>query len=69
MGERYQIQSLLQAGLTQTAIARQLCIHRSTISRELARNTPKRGRTARTYIGEHAQAKTDIRHQNKNKKI
>jgi IS30 family transposase len=69
LGQRYQIQSLLQAGLTQTAIAFQLGVHRSTISRELARNIPKRGRTAHTYVGEHAQAKTDIRHQKKNKKI
>lgn len=68
LGQRYQIESLLQAGLTQTAIANQLGVHRSTISRELRRNTPKRGRTAFSYIGEHAQSKTQKRHSNKSKK-
>lgn len=69
LGQRYQIQSLLQAGLTQAAIAQQLEVHRSTICRELQRNVPKRGRTAFKYIGEHAQRKTDQRHSEKTKKV
>ncbi len=69
LGQRYQIQSLLKAGLTQTAIADQLGVNKSTISRELGRNTPKRGRTASKYIGEHAQRKTNQRHRHKNKRV
>ena len=65
LAQRYQIQSLLQAGLNQSSIAKQLEVHRSTISRELKRNTPNRGRTATPYIGEHAQRKTDSRHSSK----
>lgn len=67
LGQRYQIQGLVQAGLNQSAIATQLKVHRSTISRELKRNTPQRGRTAFQYIGEHAQNKTDLRHLDKPK--
>ena len=69
LAQRYQIQSLLQAGLNQSSIAKQLEVHRSTISRELKRNTPNRGRTATPYIGEHAQRKTDSRHSSKAKQI
>ncbi len=36
--ERYQIQALLEAGLTLTAIADQMDRHKSTISREIGRN-------------------------------
>lgn len=68
-GQRYQIQSLVQLGLNQSAIATHLGVHKSTISRELERNTPKRGRTATQYIGEHAQVKTDHRHCVKAKQV
>ena len=44
--QRYQIQSLLQTDATQTRIAAILQAHKSTISRELSRNTAKRGRGA-----------------------
>lgn len=37
--ERYQIQALLNAGLTVTAIAGQMNRHKSTISREIGRNS------------------------------
>lgn len=69
LGQRYQIQSLFNIGLSQTKIAEQLSVHRSTISRELKRNIPKRGRTAGLYIGEHAQQKTDKRHSDKTKRV
>ncbi len=41
--ERYQIQALMKAGLTQIEIARILGRHKSTISRELARGSGRRG--------------------------
>jgi IS30 family transposase len=61
--QRCQIQCLLQADFSQVKIASILCVHRSTISRELKRNLPKRERTVNTYITEHAQSKTTSRHQ------
>jgi IS30 family transposase len=41
--ERYQIAALMKAGHTQSEIARLIGRHKSTISRELARNTGQRG--------------------------
>lgn len=37
-GQRYQISGLKKAGFTQTAIALEVGVHQSTISRELAGN-------------------------------
>ena len=42
-GKRYQIYSLIGIGLTQVEIAKQVDVHPSTISRELSRNTGRRG--------------------------
>ncbi|WP_143751881.1 helix-turn-helix domain-containing protein, partial [Maribacter sp. 4U21] len=42
LSQRYQIQSLLQVGFTQTQIALELGGNKSTISRELKRNIPTR---------------------------
>jgi IS30 family transposase len=67
--QRYQIESLSKAGLSQTGIASLIGVHRSTICRELKRNTPTRGRTAGQYIGVHAQGKTDLRHSVKAKQV
>ncbi|MGB5941909.1 MAG: IS30 family transposase, partial [Leeuwenhoekiella sp.] len=69
LGQRYQIQSLLGAGLSQIQIAVQIGVHRSTVSRELKRNIPGRGRTAGRYIAHHAQDKTDGRHSAKPKQV
>ncbi|MGE0930845.1 IS30 family transposase [Peijinzhouia sedimentorum] len=69
LAQRYQIESLSKAGLSQSEIASVIGVHRSTIWRELKRNTPKRGRTASQYIGDHAQRKTDLRHSAKPKRI
>jgi len=69
LSQRYQIQSLLQVGFTQTRIALELGVNKSTISRELKRNMPTRGQTAYTYVAEHAQRKTSYRHLNKAKAI
>jgi IS30 family transposase len=67
--QRYQIESLLQAGLSQTSITSILKVNKSTISRELKRNVAKRGRTAHVYKAEKAQSKTALRHRYKSKQI
>ena len=67
--QRYQIEALLQAGLSQTLIANQLGVHRSTISRELRRGIALRGRTAGVYVATNAERKTRNRHKHKYKKI
>ncbi len=41
--QRYQIYALMKAGLSQTAIARIIGVHKSTISREMRRNRGLRG--------------------------
>lgn len=46
LAQKYQIQSLLQVGLTRTRIAKELEGSKSTISRELKRNTPTKGQTS-----------------------
>ena len=42
-GQRYQIKALLDIKCTQTEIARQLGVNKSTISREVQRNQGQRG--------------------------
>ena len=42
-GERNQVYALKKAGLTQCAIADQICVNKSTICRELKRNAGLRG--------------------------
>ena len=69
LAQRYQIEPLLKAGLSQAGIAPVIGVHRSTICRELKRNTPTRGHTAKRYIGGHAQRKTGFRHSAKAKQI
>ena len=54
--QRYQISALLDNDLTQTEIAQTVGVHKSTISRELRRNTGKRG-----YRPKQAQGFTDER--------
>jgi IS30 family transposase len=60
---RYQIESLLGAGLTQSAIAAQLNCSQSTISRELSRNKGKHG-----YAALRAQQRCQERHRSKPKR-
>ena len=55
-GQRYRIAILLKAGLNQTQIAKQLEVHKSTISRELGRNRGKR-----SYRPKQAQRLADAR--------
>lgn len=67
--QRYVIDRLLKQGKSQSEIANMLGYHKSTISRELRRNTPKRGRGAKEYNPQRAQQKADRRHKEKNKHI
>ena len=67
--QRYQIEALLQLGMKQKKIAEAIKVNPSTISRELARNTAKRGRTAGEYLADNAQRKTELRHHNKPKVV
>lgn len=67
--QRYQIEALLQAGLTQTNISKQLGVHKSTVSRELKRSIPKRGRGSGKYSASNAEKKTRLRHHHKHKRV
>lgn len=67
--QRYQIQAFVKAGMSQKWIAEEIGVHPATISRELSRNTAKRGKTAGTYVAANAQRRTDQRHQNKPKLV
>lgn len=67
--QRYKLEAYLKTGKTQTEIAFLLEVNKSTISRELRRNIPKRGRGAKIYSARKAQVKTDVRHQKKNKYV
>lgn len=66
--QRYQIEVLIQTGFKQTMIANVLGVHRSTISRELKRSIPKRGRGFGEYSASNAQKKCTARHKQKNKR-
>lgn len=67
LAQRYEIASYLKVGKTQTEIAALIGVHKSTISRELKRNIPKRGKGAKSYVALNAQKKTDSRHTEKPK--
>ena len=45
--QRYQIYAFLKAGFSQSAIANEIKVHKSTISRELVRNSGKKGYRAK----------------------
>ena len=65
--QRYKLESYLEAGKNQSQISLLLGFHRSTISREIARNVAKRGIGAKVYSADKAQTKTDKRHHLKQK--
>ena len=67
--QRYQIQALFNAGMTQKSIAASTGVHPSTISRELSRNTAKRGVTALVYVATNAHRRAIDRHRQKAKCI
>jgi IS30 family transposase len=65
--QRYKIEAYYLDGKAQTEIATLLLVNKSTISRELKRNIPKRGVGAKKYVAIKADNKTRIRHQTKAK--
>ena len=65
--QRYVIGRLLKADKSKTEIAMAIGVDRSTIYRELKRNTAKRGRGAKLYKPDNAQKKTELRHKIKPK--
>lgn len=67
--QRYQISALLETGTKITQIAKIVGVNKSTVSRELKRNTPSRGRTAGSYVAEHAHQKASRRHCVKRKSV
>lgn len=62
-GQRYQIEILLREGFNQSQIANLIGKHKSTVSRELRRNTTDKG-----YIARLAQTETKARHFEKKKR-
>jgi len=48
--QRYQIESLKKAGLNQTAIAKIVGVHKSTVCREFKKNILLRGSGAKIYV-------------------
>jgi IS30 family transposase len=69
LAQRYQIEALLQSGMSQILIANQLGFHRSSISRELKRSIALRGRTSGCYVAENAEQKSKNRHKHKFKRV
>jgi IS30 family transposase len=65
--QKLKLEAYLESGKNQTQIAGLLGVHKSTISRELCRNVPKRGTGSKIYNASNAQVKTDNRHQFKHK--
>ena len=67
--QRYQIEALNRNGTSQTKIASIIGVSKSTVSRELQRNTGKRGRYSGEYNARVAQNRTEERHRLKRKRI
>jgi IS30 family transposase len=67
--QRYQIEALWKAGMKQNIIAKQIGVHRSTISRELNRNTPTQGIKNGLNGADQVQEKMQKRHRQKTKAL
>ena len=65
--QRYQIEALLETGITQTQIAVIIGVHKSTVSRELRRNKAAKGPYSKTYAGRIAQRRYSDRQLSKPK--
>lgn len=57
--QRYQISSLLKAGIKISTIAEQLNLHRSTLYRELKRNSRQRGSYDANYANQYAEIRKE----------
>lgn len=66
ISQRYEIYHLQKQGASHTAIAKSIGVHKSTISRELKRNSDSRNGAYKVVL---AQKKSDKRHLNKPKSI
>jgi len=66
LDQRYEIQHLYNSGASNTFIAQSIGVHKSTISRELKRNSDKRNHSYKAIL---AHQKCLTRHVNKNKFI
>lgn len=69
LNQRYQIEALLETGITKSEIANIIGVHPATVYRELKRNIAQRGRTAGKYVANNAQRRTNERHRSKSKQI
>ena len=69
LAQRYQIEVLRSIGNNQTFIVSVIAVNKSTVSRELKRNVPKRGIGAKVYKADKTQQKTEIRHKEKPKQV
>jgi IS30 family transposase len=67
--QRYQIEALLETGISKSEIADIIGVHLATVYRELDRNTARRGRTAGEYVATNAQRRTSSRHKCKPKQV
>ena len=70
--KRYGIYSLLKTGQTQSKIAEVISVHKSTVSRELKRNSGKRGyrpKQADAFAKDRQQGKSKDRIDNRTIKI
>lgn len=65
--QRYVIESYHKIGMRQYQIAKEVGVSASTISRELKRNIPKRGKGSKEYVASKAQKNTMARHTYKHK--
>ena len=63
------MESLITGEHNQSSIAKIIGVNKSTISRELKRNVPKRGIGAKVYCAQKAQSKTETRHKEKPKQV
>lgn len=67
--QRYALEAYIRAGKNYSEIAQLMKVHKSTIGREIKRNTNKRGIGANIYNATKAQSKTAHRHYSKPKEI
>lgn len=67
LNKRQRIKALLDEGFNQSQIARNIGVHRSTISRELSRNVANPDSTGNNYCPKNAQQLTNRRHRDKPK--